>query len=370
MVKFNGLTLLNHVPTDQSFSLPQEITANKGLIIIGAGPKLNSDTCANRDVKQENKYRVDVQLSGFAYISRRHAQLIVNEDGSCTIQDLASSNGVFVNHVRVATHQLKDGDVVQFGGSKLIAIGDKIEENATCIKYVYHEYSKAMTKRNFPSNVVSATKKQKVLEDGVNQIEIERLYAELASMKDRFREQGEIISQRNATVLTLTKDKETLAQLHSDLQAAVTEMNKERAILRDDLARYKENSAKLVKKLENQKVVFMTDVKSTSALPNVVAQTSGISTSTLHTSLICTLCDNLLLDAVVLPCSHGYCRACIEMNWGGQVQKNRAGPSNGSRCRCPRCNFSQQEGIRTLNKISNLPFLAKNTEERDNIYVF
>ena len=348
MVMFNGLSLVSSSPTGDTFSLPQQIIANKGLIIIGAGPKHAEN--GSKDFKQESKYRVDILFSGFAYISRRHAQLVLNEDGSCTIQDLASSNGLFVNRVRVSTHDLKDGDIVQFGGSKLIAMGNKIDDNVACVKYIYHGPNPL--KRGPAPTGTSSKKKQKLSEEDVTQVEIARLQAELQSMKKCFREQGEIITQRNSTVLALTKDKDRIEQQHNDLKMAVKEMNRERAILRGDLARYKSNSAKLMRKLENQKkVVVVTDGGGPSAaptLPSVVNQSSGIGSSTLHTSLLCTLCDSLLLDAVVLPCSHGFCRACIEVNWSGHAQKSKAGSvftSNKiSQCRCPRCNYTQKSG--------------------------
>ena len=48
------------------------------------------------------------------FVSRHHAQLISDESG-CVIEDLNSTNGIFVDDVRVKRHKLSDGDVVSLG---------------------------------------------------------------------------------------------------------------------------------------------------------------------------------------------------------------------------------------------------------------
>jgi len=50
-------------------------------------------------------------------VSRRHAQISV-QNGSYLIRDLGSSNGTFVNGMRVTEHTLRPGDEVQIGGTK------------------------------------------------------------------------------------------------------------------------------------------------------------------------------------------------------------------------------------------------------------
>lgn len=49
-------------------------------------------------------------------VSRRQAQIRVEDDGSWTVQDLGSSNGTFLNGRRLtAAHRLKRGDEISFG---------------------------------------------------------------------------------------------------------------------------------------------------------------------------------------------------------------------------------------------------------------
>jgi len=54
-------------------------------------------------------------------ISRRHA-LVSSRGGACTIRDLGSSNGLFVNGLRVSTAELRPGDQVSFAGAVVAEI--------------------------------------------------------------------------------------------------------------------------------------------------------------------------------------------------------------------------------------------------------
>ena len=53
------------------------------------------------------------------FVSRHHAQLSSN-DGGCIVEDLNSTNGIFVNDVRVKKCHLLDGDVVSMGIHRLV----------------------------------------------------------------------------------------------------------------------------------------------------------------------------------------------------------------------------------------------------------
>lgn len=57
---------------------------------------------------------------GESRVSRRHAVIRVNPDGTVVIEDQGSSNGTFVNGTKVDKHQLEDGDRVQIGYSCII----------------------------------------------------------------------------------------------------------------------------------------------------------------------------------------------------------------------------------------------------------
>ena len=53
------------------------------------------------------------------FISRHHAQLISDEQG-CVIEDLNSTNGVFIGEKQVKRYRLRDGDVMMLGVHELV----------------------------------------------------------------------------------------------------------------------------------------------------------------------------------------------------------------------------------------------------------
>ncbi len=53
------------------------------------------------------------------FVSRHHAQLVSDESG-CVIEDLNSTNGVFVGETQVKKYRLHDGDVISLGVHELI----------------------------------------------------------------------------------------------------------------------------------------------------------------------------------------------------------------------------------------------------------
>jgi pSer/pThr/pTyr-binding forkhead associated (FHA) protein len=54
-------------------------------------------------------------------ISRSHARLTLDSAGFCAIEDLASTNGTFVNGLRISSPQtLTEGDSIEMGGTTLV----------------------------------------------------------------------------------------------------------------------------------------------------------------------------------------------------------------------------------------------------------
>lgn len=53
------------------------------------------------------------------FVSRHHAQL-VSDEGGCVIEDLNSTNGVFLGEKQVKKYRLRDGDVISLGIHELI----------------------------------------------------------------------------------------------------------------------------------------------------------------------------------------------------------------------------------------------------------
>jgi hypothetical protein len=65
----------------------------------------------------------DLQIDS-KYVSRHHCQIISTPDGS-VIEDLNSTNGIYVKQKRVRKHNLNDGDVVLVGKHELMYIDER-----------------------------------------------------------------------------------------------------------------------------------------------------------------------------------------------------------------------------------------------------
>jgi pSer/pThr/pTyr-binding forkhead associated (FHA) protein len=61
------------------------------------------------------------RLAGDDEISRSHARVSLDRSGFCAIEDLGSTNGTFVNGLRITGPQtLSVGDTIEVGGTTLV----------------------------------------------------------------------------------------------------------------------------------------------------------------------------------------------------------------------------------------------------------
>ena len=65
----------------------------------------------------------DVQIDS-KFISRHHCQIVTNADGS-VLEDLNSTNGVYVKSKRVRKHHLNDGDVIVLGKHEIMYLDER-----------------------------------------------------------------------------------------------------------------------------------------------------------------------------------------------------------------------------------------------------
>ncbi len=68
----------------------------------------------------------DLQIDS-KFISRHHCQIITTAE-SCVIEDLNSTNGIYVKAKRVRKHNLNDGDVVAIGKHELMYIDERVHK--------------------------------------------------------------------------------------------------------------------------------------------------------------------------------------------------------------------------------------------------
>jgi general secretion pathway protein A len=83
----------------------QEVPLRLGRLIIGRTP--------------DNDVHIDSR-----FVSRHHCQIITSEH-SCVVEDLNSTNGIYVKSSRVRRHHLNDGDVVLVGKHELIYVDER-----------------------------------------------------------------------------------------------------------------------------------------------------------------------------------------------------------------------------------------------------
>jgi pSer/pThr/pTyr-binding forkhead associated (FHA) protein len=65
----------------------------------------------------------DLQIDS-KFISRHHCHIVTHAD-SCLIEDLNSTNGIYMQSKRVRRHNLNDGDVVQVGQHEIMYIDER-----------------------------------------------------------------------------------------------------------------------------------------------------------------------------------------------------------------------------------------------------
>ena len=99
------LSALGHLLVATDGRTVREIPLRPGRLIVGRTP--------------DNDVQIDSR-----FISRHHYQVITTEH-SCVIEDLNSTNGIYVKSNRVRRHYLNDGDVVLVGKHELIYVDER-----------------------------------------------------------------------------------------------------------------------------------------------------------------------------------------------------------------------------------------------------
>jgi general secretion pathway protein A len=125
-VEFSAGTNRMRIPT-QDHTLPSHTSTGQtvGRILLASEGK----TVMERDLKPgrlvigrtpDNDLQIDSK-----FISRHHCQIVTQAD-SCLIEDLNSTNGIYVQSKRVRRYNLNDGDVVQVGQHEIMYIDERV----------------------------------------------------------------------------------------------------------------------------------------------------------------------------------------------------------------------------------------------------
>jgi general secretion pathway protein A len=101
----SGMPALGHLLVAAEGRTVQEVPLRLGRLIVGRTP--------------DNDVQIDSR-----FVSRHHCQVITTIH-SCVIEDLNSTNGIYVKSNRVRRHYLNDGDVVLVGKHELIYVDER-----------------------------------------------------------------------------------------------------------------------------------------------------------------------------------------------------------------------------------------------------
>jgi general secretion pathway protein A len=125
-VEFTSRTNRMHAAiAEHTPAAPSESGHAVGRILLASGGK----TILERELRpgrlvigrtSDNDLQIDSK-----FISRHHCQIVTQSD-SCLIEDLNSTNGIFVKSKRVRRHNLNDGDVVLVGQHEIMYIDERM----------------------------------------------------------------------------------------------------------------------------------------------------------------------------------------------------------------------------------------------------
>jgi pSer/pThr/pTyr-binding forkhead associated (FHA) protein len=117
-------TTIVYIPeTGEEEELPvavDEVPAGVGFLVVKRGPNVGSRFALDKDVVQAGRHPdSDIFLDDIT-VSRRHAEVVREVDGTYSVRDAGSLNGTYLNRERVESARLADGDELQIGTFKLV----------------------------------------------------------------------------------------------------------------------------------------------------------------------------------------------------------------------------------------------------------
>jgi pSer/pThr/pTyr-binding forkhead associated (FHA) protein len=96
------------------------IPAGVGFLVVKRGPNIGSRFALDADVVKAGRHPQSHIFLDDITVSRRHAEIIREPDGTYAVRDAGSLNGTYLNRERVESAKLKDGDELQIGTFKLV----------------------------------------------------------------------------------------------------------------------------------------------------------------------------------------------------------------------------------------------------------
>ena len=218
-------------------------------------------------------------------VSRLHARIEHRKGGSIHIVDAKSTNGVAVNGVRVQERMLHDGDIIQFGGAR------GVNMNAGIPRQGHNDTPQYKLRVSLAGAVHVASRKRRLSTPAAALTNVLAETARRTPAKRAARSGGSgWRSSVHATPVALSQ---------------VGDKNTTERVLRP-----------------HEIPVAISDLR-------------------------CCICHQLLLDAAVLPCSHGFCLVCINRALGRLATSNEKSEGETNETGCGDCKGSTAEQCRT-----------------------
>jgi len=119
-------TSLTRIQEDPMEARTETRTAS---LIVVSGKEIGREYKLNQDrMILGRSLQAEVQIYD-GKVSRKHSQIIIEENNLFTLVDLRSTNGTFINNDRISEKELTDGDKIQVGDTVLkFLIQDKLDE--------------------------------------------------------------------------------------------------------------------------------------------------------------------------------------------------------------------------------------------------
>jgi len=161
------------------------------------GELIGQEILVERDTLIGRHQAADLILQS-AEISRKHAAFLIKED-ALWVQDLASSNGTFVNDLRINNETLlQDGDIVQFASLKFLVLS--LEKDVETASLASNVEVQSIVNRHVDDVKPNAESAEPVIED----IVVEEVKPQ--TVAEKMNEQGmPELTERDSSV-QLTKE--------------------------------------------------------------------------------------------------------------------------------------------------------------------
>ncbi|WP_288820048.1 FHA domain-containing protein [uncultured Corynebacterium sp.] len=111
---------LHDASTTPSAAHIEGLTRAQGLLVVKRGPNAGSRFLLDRPLTTAGRHPASDIFLDDATVSRRHAEFRLDQDSTCTVVDIGSLNGTYVNRQPVDAAVLADSDEVQIGKFRLI----------------------------------------------------------------------------------------------------------------------------------------------------------------------------------------------------------------------------------------------------------